>query len=294
MGQQESPKQLLIFLSHASEDKPKVRNLCKRLRADGFDPWLDEERLLPGQDWSLEIEKALRASDAILLCFSSLSVQKEGVIQREYKRAMKIQEEKPEGAIFTIPVRLDDCEMPFFIRDLQWVDYPKDYDKVVMALNAKSGGKPMPQKTEKPQKTAPSKPRNTGGTVFNIQGGIHVNRDFIGGDQVNVIHNEQITHISTPAQFVDALQELKTEIAALRSQGGVEPAAARRLNTVEGDIEDAIVEAQKEAPIVQRINSTLEDAKETMQKLGGSIASAVNLGTALGNLAMIAVKIFGG
>jgi len=128
------PKKLLVFLSHASQDKPTVRKLCKRLKADGFDPWLDEERLLPGQDWSLEIEKAMRASDAILLCFSALSAAKEGYIQREYKRAMQYQEEKPEGTIFVIPVRLDDCELPFSLRGIQWVDFPKDYDRLVLAL----------------------------------------------------------------------------------------------------------------------------------------------------------------
>ena len=63
----DSKKKLLVFLSYASEDKPKVRLLSNRLRQDGFDPWLDEERLLPGQDWNLEIEKVLQASDVILL-----------------------------------------------------------------------------------------------------------------------------------------------------------------------------------------------------------------------------------
>lgn len=294
MGNQDGTKSTLIFLSHASEDKPKVRNLCKRLKADGFDPWLDEERLLPGQDWSLEIEKALRASDAILLCFSSLSVSKEGVIQREYKRAMKIQEEKPEGAIFIIPVRLDDCEMPFFIRDLQWVDYPKNYDRIAMAINSKSGGKAMPQKTEKPKKAVPSKPRGSGGTTFNIQGGIHVNRDFIGGDQVNYMHNEQITNITTPVQFVEELQKLKDEIEKIKSQSALDPAGRRRLDITQADIQDAMDEAQKEKPVAERINITLEGAKATMEKLGGSITSAVKLGTTLGNLALLAWKVFGG
>jgi TIR domain-containing protein len=112
----EGQKQLMIFLSHASQDKPKVRNLCKRLKQDGFDPWLDEERLLPGQDWNLEIEKALRASDAILLCFSALSVAKEGYIQREYKRAMKYLEEKPlqtrSRMLFRRRCRTAPCHLP--------------------------------------------------------------------------------------------------------------------------------------------------------------------------------------
>jgi GAF domain-containing protein len=132
-------KKLLVFLSHASEDKQLVRQLYKRLLADGFDPWLDEERLLPGQDWHFEIEQALRKSDAILLCFSARSTAKEGYIQREYKKAMDYQLEKPEGAMFVIPVRLDDCEIPFFLRELQCVDYPSGYEKLVTALDLRAG-----------------------------------------------------------------------------------------------------------------------------------------------------------
>jgi hypothetical protein len=127
-------KSLKVFLSHAREDKPAVRQLSRRLKDAGFDPWLAEERLLPGQNWELEIEKALRASDVILLCFSEKSVNKEGFVQREFKRAMKYQEEKPEGVIFTIPVRFDQSEIPFSYRELQWVDFPSNYEQLVAAL----------------------------------------------------------------------------------------------------------------------------------------------------------------
>lgn len=132
-------KQLQIFLSHANEDKQTVRGLCQRLRDDGFNPWLDEERLLPGQDWQLEIEQALKKSDAILLSFSKRSLSKEGYIQREHKKALDYQKEKPEGTIFVIPVRLDDSEIPFFLRELQCVDYPLGYERLVMALNVRAG-----------------------------------------------------------------------------------------------------------------------------------------------------------
>ncbi len=48
-----------IFLCHASEDKPQVQEIHDRLQVLGFDPWLDKVRLLPGQDWHYEIERAL-------------------------------------------------------------------------------------------------------------------------------------------------------------------------------------------------------------------------------------------
>jgi hypothetical protein len=131
------PKPLRVFLSHAREDKPVVRQLSNRLKDDGFDPWLDEERLLPGQNWEWEIEKALRESDVILLCFSEKSINKEGFVQREFRRALKYQEEKPEGVIFTIPVRFDGSEIPFSYRELQWVDFPASYKQLVIALQSR-------------------------------------------------------------------------------------------------------------------------------------------------------------
>ncbi|GAB1451908.1 hypothetical protein MASR2M47_19640 [Draconibacterium sp.] len=37
---------LKIFLCHASEDKEKVRELYWRLFNEGFDPWLDEGKII--------------------------------------------------------------------------------------------------------------------------------------------------------------------------------------------------------------------------------------------------------
>lgn len=115
---------LRVFLCHASQDKPVVRDLYKKLAAEAWiDPWLDEERLLPGQDWNLEIEKALESSDAVIVCVSSTSVAKEGYVQKELRKVLDIALEKLEGAIFVLPVRLDACELPRQIKDKQAVDY---------------------------------------------------------------------------------------------------------------------------------------------------------------------------
>ena len=49
-------------LCHASQDKHIVRELYQRLLAEGWiDPWLDEEKLLPGMDWNMEFRKAVEA-----------------------------------------------------------------------------------------------------------------------------------------------------------------------------------------------------------------------------------------
>ncbi len=134
-------RKLKVFLCHASEDKPVVRELFERLKTDGFDPWLDSEALLPGQDWDLEIQKAMHASEAVIVCFSDISVVKEGFVQKEIKYAQEIQKEKPEGTIFFIPLQLEECEMPFGLRSVHWGHYyePDGYKKLVGALNTRAG-----------------------------------------------------------------------------------------------------------------------------------------------------------
>lgn len=115
---------LKVFLCHASQDKPVVRELHQKLLAESWiDPWLDEEKLLPGMDWNLEIEKAVEASDAVIVCVSKVSVAKEGYIQRELRRVLDIALEKPAEAIFVIPVRLDDCVLPRSLKGRQALNY---------------------------------------------------------------------------------------------------------------------------------------------------------------------------
>jgi len=76
---------LKVFLCYASENKPIIKGLFDRLTNSGFEPWLDSEVLLPGMDWDMEIKKALRASDAVIVPLSKISVVKEGYIQKDWK-----------------------------------------------------------------------------------------------------------------------------------------------------------------------------------------------------------------
>ncbi len=97
---------LKAFLCHASGDKPAIREMYKRLVFEGVDAWLDKEKLLPGQDWRVEIPKAVQEADVVIVFLSKNSITKEGYVQKEIKDALDVAEEKPEGAIFLIPARL--------------------------------------------------------------------------------------------------------------------------------------------------------------------------------------------
>jgi len=138
-----------IFLCHASEDKAQVREVYRQLKALGFEPWLDEVDILPGQNWNFEIEQALENSDFVIVFLSTRSVKKIGYVQREFKRALEHSEYMPEGFIHTIPVKLDDCAAPRQFRHHQWVKLYEDgaFDRVVAAIRhgLQQCGQPAPQ-----------------------------------------------------------------------------------------------------------------------------------------------------
>lgn len=129
-------RQLKIFLCHASSDRSAGRELYFRLRAEGMNPWFYEESLLPGQQWELEIPKAVRSSDIILICLSNNSITKSGYVQKEIEYALDVMEEKPEGVIFIIPVRLEECKVPERLRSFQWVNLfeSQGYDRLINTL----------------------------------------------------------------------------------------------------------------------------------------------------------------
>lgn len=133
-------RHLNVFLCHGSEDKGAVRDIYLRLRKDGVMPWLDEVDILPGQDWDSEIRRAVRQSHVILVCLSSSSVRKEGYLQKEIRFALDTADEKPDGTIFIIPVKFDDCELPERLRRWQWVDWRSKgaYTRILRSIQARA------------------------------------------------------------------------------------------------------------------------------------------------------------
>lgn len=125
-----------IFISYARADREKVKELYRRLSDEGFQPWLDAEDIIPGENWMSAIQKAIRNSDFFLACLSKNSVNRRGMIQKEIMQALDAWQEKLASDIYLIPVRLEDCEVPQGLQEFQWVDlFEKDgLPRLLMAL----------------------------------------------------------------------------------------------------------------------------------------------------------------
>jgi hypothetical protein len=84
----------------------------------------------------------------VLVCLSVTSINKRGFLQREIKQALEQAEEKLGDDVYLIPARLDDCEVPDALSEIQWVDLFED-DGWRLLLKAieyglKQRGKTMP------------------------------------------------------------------------------------------------------------------------------------------------------
>lgn len=68
------------------------------------------------------------------------SIDKAGYVQREIKLALDVAEEQPEGAIYIIPVRLIDCQVPERLSDYHWVDMfdERGYQRLLKGLKLRA------------------------------------------------------------------------------------------------------------------------------------------------------------
>lgn len=129
-------KQLQIFLLYARSDKETVRRLYRRIVKDGASAWLDQERILPGQNWQSEIHKAIHRSDIVIVCLSRQFNKQGGYRHEELRIVLEKANSLPESDIFIVPARLERCNTPEPLRRWQRVDlFEADgYKKLLKAL----------------------------------------------------------------------------------------------------------------------------------------------------------------
>ena len=99
-----------VFISYASEDLAAAERLDTELCLKGINTWFDKRNILPGTDWRREIKEGISTSSYFIALLSKNSVNKKGYVQKELKDALDVLDEFPEGEIFVIPARLDDCK----------------------------------------------------------------------------------------------------------------------------------------------------------------------------------------
>ena len=75
----------------------------------------------------------------MIVCLSRASITKTGYVQKEIKVALDVADEQPEGTIFLIPLRLEECEVPQRLSRWHWVNLfePGGYERLLRALTVR-------------------------------------------------------------------------------------------------------------------------------------------------------------
>ncbi|MBV8897230.1 MAG: toll/interleukin-1 receptor domain-containing protein [Acidobacteriaceae bacterium] len=111
---------LRVFIAYARTDLEAAQQIAERLRAEGFDPWLDVEQLRAGTAWHEEVLLALQNSAAAVVLVSPGFTRK-GFLQRELRTAMDTLAGRGRRSP-VVPVILNHADIPDELRHIQAVD----------------------------------------------------------------------------------------------------------------------------------------------------------------------------
>lgn len=108
-----------IFLSYAEPDRIQVETIYEKLDSDGFAPWMDVKKVLPGQRPVEEAKKAIWDTLIFIACLSNNSVNARGKVQREFGIAQEVSAEMRHDDIFIIPLKLEECGVPDDLKEYE-------------------------------------------------------------------------------------------------------------------------------------------------------------------------------
>ena len=132
-----SPKEPMVFISHAGEDTEFAKWIAENLREAGVKARLDQLELESGDNIIAWMNKAISESDYLLVLLSSSSIQKYWVNRELESGIMKETDPKPMIVIPALLPGLSDSDIPALLRPIKYIDFRKEKEKGLSELISK-------------------------------------------------------------------------------------------------------------------------------------------------------------
>ncbi len=120
-----------VFLSYSSKDKPFAHKLAKDLRSAGIPVWVDLFEIQIGDSLIEKIKEGITRADYIGVILSPRSISSHWV---KHELNMALAREVTSQRIRVLPILIEPCDLPPFLRDKLYADFTKSYDSGLEAL----------------------------------------------------------------------------------------------------------------------------------------------------------------
>jgi TIR domain-containing protein/uncharacterized protein DUF3298 len=142
-----------IFISYARPDRDVAVEIYDALAKKGFHPWMDCKKLLGGQNWDFEIERALSKSEIVIALVSPNSIDRRGYLQRELRFAFDKMREKLVDDIFIVAILHDTNDIPERFREFHCLhasdaDFQSQLERSLNTQIERLGGREVEQQNE--------------------------------------------------------------------------------------------------------------------------------------------------
>lgn len=120
-----------VFISYSHEDSKIVEKIAKYLVKENLHVWIDKWQLNFGDSLIQKVQDAISEASVLLIMLSKKSVESEWC-KKEWTAGLLWELE--EKRVVTIPVLLEDCQIPLFLRDKYYADFRSDFQKAIRQL----------------------------------------------------------------------------------------------------------------------------------------------------------------
>ncbi|MFK4037016.1 toll/interleukin-1 receptor domain-containing protein [Nonomuraea wenchangensis] len=133
-----------IFISYSRKDSDFVDRLANQLVHHKVNIWLDRWEIHVGDSLISKVQDAITGASALLVVLSQASVES-AWCQKEVNSGLMLELEERRAVL--LPVLIEDCRMPMFLREKAYADFRTDFDTglqtileaIARVTNANSG-----------------------------------------------------------------------------------------------------------------------------------------------------------
>ena len=114
-----------IFISYSHQDKKFADKLAANLVQQKAHVWIDSWELNVGDSIIDKVQTAIQDSSALIVIISKASMESEWCKKELTSGFLRELEEK---RVVVLPLLLEDCQMPIFLRGKMYADFRSDFD----------------------------------------------------------------------------------------------------------------------------------------------------------------------